>query len=110
MEFAVQLLAWSDCHEVLPQQPYLIANCVRHGPHFLVVVLCYIERGFLVGGFELAPCCCHCLGPFVGCWDVRSLVLWDFAYCLLDLECHPISAKNRLHRTGLLVVVVQKLG
>ena len=56
MEFAVQLFAWPDCHEVLPLQPYLITNCVHHELDFLVVIICRVEHGLLVGSFKLAPC------------------------------------------------------
>ena len=84
MEIMVQLLARPDCCKVLPQQPYFITDLVRHGLDLLVVMLCHIKRRLLIGGFELAPHCYYCLGPFVGRWDIRSLVLQDFAYCLLN--------------------------
>ena len=74
MEFAVQLLAWPDCDEVLPRQPYFITNPICHGLDLLVVVLCCIKCELLVGGFKLASHCCYCLGLFVGRWDTRSLV------------------------------------
>ena len=102
MEFAIQLFAWLDCCEVFPQQPYLVANCVCHRLNFLVIVLCRVERKLLVGGFELASHCCHCLSPLWAAGTLGPLSFGILPTVPFTLGCCLVSAKNGVMRLGLM--------